>query len=72
MNTFLSVIIYHFNRIPKCYTKMKKKKFTPSFHPFPYLDFENNSPPGASRTISTLKMSQMVEILISDLVLIVN
>ena len=50
-----------------------KKKFTPSFHPSPYLDFENNSPPpGASRTISTLKMSQMVEILISDLVLIVN
>ena len=48
------------------------KKFSPSFHPSPHLDFEINSPPGASGTISTLKMSQMVEILISDLVLIVN
>ena len=32
-----------------------EKKFPPSFHPSPHLDFEINSPPGASRTISTLK-----------------
>ena len=49
-----------------------RKKFSPTFHPPPHLDFEINSPPGASRTISTLKMSQMVEILISNLVIIVN
>ena len=49
-----------------------RKKFPPLFHPFHHLDFEINSPPGASGTISTLKMSQMVEILISDLVPIVN
>ena len=42
--------------------------FSPSFHPSFYLDFEVNFPPGASGHISTLKMSQMVEILLSDLV----
>ena len=35
-------------------------------------EFEVNSPPGASRHISTLKMSQMVEILFLYLVLIAN
>ena len=49
-----------------------RKKFSPSFYPFPHLDFEINFSPGAFGIISTLKMSQMVEILISDLVLIVN
>ena len=49
-----------------------RKNFFSSFHPSPHLDFEINSPLGASRTISTLKMSQTVEILISHLVLIVN
>ena len=38
----------------------------------PHLDFQVNFPPGASGHISTLKMSQMVEILLSDLVIIVN
>ena len=33
----------------------------PPLHPSPHLDFEINFPPGASGTISTLKMSQMVE-----------
>ena len=47
-----------------------RKKFPPSFHPSPHLNFEINFPPGGSETISTLKMSQMVEIFISDLVLI--
>ena len=42
-----------------------RKKFPPSFHPSPHLDFEINFPPGASGTISTLKMSQMVETLLS-------
>ena len=50
----------------------EKKNFSPSFHLSPHLDFEINFPPGASGTISTLTMSQMVETLISDLVLIVN
>ena len=50
----------------------RNEKKIPPFSPFPHLDFEINSPPGASRIISTLKMSQMVEILILDLVLIVN
>ena len=49
-----------------------RKKISHLFSSFPHLDFEINFPPGASRTIFTLKMSQMVEILISDLVLIVN
>ena len=49
-----------------------EKKLLPSFHASPHLDFEINFPPGASGTISTLKMSQMVEILTSNLVLIVN
>ena len=49
-----------------------EKKLPPSFLPSPHLDFEINFPPGTFRTISTLKMSQMVQVLISDLVLIVN
>ena len=49
-----------------------RKKFPPSFHPSTYLDFEINFPSGASRAISTFKMSQMVEILILDLVLILD
>ena len=46
----------------------------PSFNPAPQLDFETNFHPGSSGNIciSTLKMSQVVEILISNLVLIVN
>ena len=65
--------------------KMEQKVSCPPFFPHremtknsslfsspPHLDFEANFPPGASGTISTLKMSQMVEILLSDLVLIVN
>ena len=50
---------------------MRKKNLPPLFI-LPHPDFEINFPPGASGTISTLKMSQMVEILISDLVLIIN
>ena len=50
----------------------EKKNFPSSFHPSPHLDFEINFSPGSSETISTLKMSQVVEILISDLVFIVN
>ena len=49
-----------------------RKKIPLSFHPSPHLDFEVDFLPGAFRTISTFKMSQIVEILISDLVLIVN
>ena len=49
-----------------------RKKVSPLFSSYPHQDIEINSPPGASGTISTLKMSEMVEILISDLVLIVN
>ena len=49
-----------------------RKKSPPSFRPPPHLDFEINFLLAASGTISTLKISQMVEILISDLVLIVN
>ena len=49
-----------------------KSQFPPTFYPCPHLDFEINFLPGASGTICTLKMSQMVDILISDLVLIVN
>ena len=48
------------------------KKMFPLNSSFPHLDFEITFLPGASGTISTLKMSQMMEILISDLVLIVN
>ena len=55
-----------------CSPKEMRKKFPPSFHHSPYLDSEINFPPGTCRTISTLTMSQMVEILISYLVLIVN
>ena len=41
----------------------EKKKIPPSFHPAPpHLDFEVNFPSSASGHISTLKMSQMVEI----------
>ena len=50
----------------------EKNNFPPLFIPPPHLDFEVNFPPGASQHISTLKMSQMVELLLSDLVLIVN
>ena len=59
---------------PFCSPKRNEKKISLSFHPFPHLDSEINFPlgPGTSRTISTLKMSQTVETLISDLVLIVN
>ena len=49
-----------------------RKKIFPLFSSYPHLDIEINFPPGASGTISTLKMSEMVEILISDLELIVN
>ena len=49
-----------------------RKKFSRSFYPSRHLDFEVSFPPGASKYISTLKMSQMVEILLSDLVLIAN
>ena len=49
-----------------------EKKIPPSFHPSPQLDLEINFPPGTSETISTLKMSQMAEIVIPDLVLIIN
>ena len=42
-----------------------EKKSPPSCHPSHRLDFETNFPPGASGTISTLKMSQMMEILLS-------
>ena len=50
----------------------EKKNFSPLFSSYLYQDFEINFLPGASGTISTLRMSQMVEILISDLVLIAN
>ena len=44
----------------------------PCFRPSAHSDFEFIFALGASGTISTLEMSQMVETLISDLVLIVN
>ena len=53
-------------------SQRNEKKILPSFHPSPHLHFEINFSAGASATISVLKMTQMVEILISDLVLIVN
>ena len=49
----------------------KKKKSSPLFSSFSHLDFEINSSPGASGTISALKMSQMVEILIQYLHIII-
>ena len=48
------------------------RKNFPLFSSSPHLDFEINFPPGTSATISALKMSQIVQILISDLVVIVN
>ena len=58
---------------PFCSPRRNGERIPPFFHPSPHLHFEIDFPsPGASGTISTLKMSQMVEILISDLVLIVN
>ena len=53
------------------FTKREKKNPPLLFSSFP-LNFKINSPPGASGTISALEMSQMVEILILDLMLIVN
>ena len=55
-----------------CPRGMRKKIPSHSFHPTLHQDFEINFLTGTSETIPTLKMSQMVEILISDLVLIAN
>ena len=63
---------------PYCSLQRNEKKIPPPpphpplFSSFPHLDFEINFPPGASGTTSTFKMSQMVEILISHLLLIVK
>ena len=57
---------------PPLTEKREEKLPTPPLF-FAHLDFEINAPPpGAFGTISTLKMSHMLEILISGLVLIVN
>ena len=58
--------------LPLFAPQRNEKKNLPPLFILPHPDFEINFPPGASGTISTLKMSQMVEILISDLVLIIN
>ena len=61
-------------QIPSLFVLPRKMKKIPppSFRPSPHLDFEINFLPGSSGTISTLKMSQMLEILILHLVLNVN
>ena len=60
------------NGAKKCPSQRNEKKISSLFSSFPHLDFEVNLPPDASGHISTLKMSRMVEILLSDLLLIVN